>query len=1647
MLVSVEGVFVAVFMRAQLSTFSRLFRRTPAPHPVPPHSTHCTVMHNLQVRFCENRSIYTYCGIVLVAINPYEYLPLFSQEVIDTYKGKTPAEMDPHVFAIAEDAFTCLFRNNKNQSIIVSGESGAGKTVNAKFAMRYFASVGGAANETQIEKKILASNPLMEAIGNAKTTRNDNSSRFGKYIEIIFSDQHEILGANMRTYLLEKSRLVHQSESERNYHIFYQLCANMDKEELEPLELAEADEFVFTNQGGDPVVDDVDDSADFEATKEAMVVLGIEDDVQFELFQILGGLLHLGNVEAKAKNKRSDEAMISDDDSHFPMACALLGLDDKPMMKWMTNRKIQTGKEIFTKPMLTAESKFALHAFAKHIYSYVFDWIVVAVNEKLAPAPPQEDGGKTKKKKKKAEDRTIGVLDIYGFETFAVNSFEQFCINYANEKLQQLFNQHVFKLEQDEYVKEKIQWSFIDFYDNQPCIDLIEDKLGVLGLLDEECKVPKGNDEAWGNKMYKAFAEHSHFEKPRMSNTAFVVKHYACDVQYEVEGFLTKNKDTLYEEHIQMLRDSAVPLLAGMFETRAASPAKAKSGGKSKSQQAARETVGAQFQKSLSALMDTLAATEPHYIRCIKPNDKKEAFAYHNARCIEQLRACGVLETVRISAAGYPSRWTYEEFLLRYDMLADRKKLDRSSARAGCEGILRPLIADEDKYQFGRTKLFFRAGQVAFLEKLRADKRAEAAVMVQKHVRRWRAERAYQEKRTAAIQLQRYIRGVAARKLAQILREARAATHIQSSFRRHTAQKEYQSTRDATMLLQRMVRGHLGRKKFRAHLEHDRAIRLQTSWRKFKQQKVYRKERQDIILVQNAYRRLVAVRELKKRRTEARSVDGVKAKNRELEAKVFELHGELRELRAATAGLKAAEDGRAAALDQVASLTVENEGLKTQLSSAPTAAPASPAAVTDEGSIALADAKARLKAELAVAHATAPPPGDDDEFAQTTSFSPRKGSGGGGDAELEAQLAVANAELAALRHQVGTADGAPGVEASPTERARSGEQIELLTARAAELEKENDRLRVENKELLCAGTSLDTEPNGGADADADADADVGTQLAKAKTDVSRLMLANTKMQERVAEYEKSSVKRANKQLAADVENNETLKESLQEATAKLDEASSVQAEVTAQVAALTGELEQAQGEASTWKAKYDESVTASGTGDIVQKVDALELERAQLKAAVEKSAGDLAASLKTLDAAQAEVAHLKLDNKKVTDRMRNVEGALSKKIGTSGSPTDLLQREIQELVHENLATREKCEHLEDTIKAYVQSGAKLPDAAQAALVKAGGGTKQGTKTGAAGTATPAAPKNSRQGLVQIAKADVQRAVGDMILHLNLRNMKKEAPGVVAHLLFMCILYSDHAEDAELLQTFLARSMGGIKEVVMAHSTDLNSLAFWLSNTFTLLNDMKQFSGMPQFAASKVGVKEMKSFDLSEYRKVLADLLMQIYCTVIKHVEHRINDWIVPGFLDYEPIKEMKNPAKAKQRGGESTVNRVLDYMSGVVKTLITNGVEPLLIQQLFAQIFNFINATMVNNLMLRKDLCHWSSGMQIRHNLAELEEWSQNHSLGNLKGRLVEVTQVCQLLQVSCSANWRMAGGVLGATSCPIYVGWGSTCAGRAIGA
>lgn len=651
------------------------------------------VLHNLKVRFIDSKLIYTYCGIVLVAINPYEQLPIYGEDIINAYSGQNMGDMDPHIFAVAEEAYKQMARDERNQSIIVSGESGAGKTVSAKYAMRYFATVSGSASEANVEEKVLASNPIMESIGNAKTTRNDNSSRFGKYIEIGFDKRYRIIGANMRTYLLEKSRVVFQAEEERNYHIFYQLCASAALPEFKTLRLGNANYFHYTKQGGSPVIDGIDDAKEMVNTRQACTLLGISDSYQMGIFRILAGILHLGNVEFASRD--SDSCAIPPKHDPLTIFCDLMGVDYEEMAHWLCHRKLATATETYIKPISKLHAINARDALAKHIYANLFNWIVDHVNKALHSTVKQHS--------------FIGVLDIYGFETFEINSFEQFCINYANEKLQQQFNMHVFKLEQEEYMKEQIPWTLIDFYDNQPCINLIEAKMGVLDLLDEECKMPKGSDDTWAQKLYNTHLNKcALFEKPRLSNKAFIIKHFADKVEYQCEGFLEKNKDTVYEEQIKVLKSSKFKLLPELFqdEEKAISPTSATPSGrvplsrtpvkpaKARPGQTSKEhkkTVGHQFRNSLHLLMETLNATTPHYVRCIKPNDFKFPFTFDEKRAVQQLRACGVLETIRISAAGFPSRWTYQEFFSRYRVLMKQKDV-LSDRKQTCKNVLEKLI-------------------------------------------------------------------------------------------------------------------------------------------------------------------------------------------------------------------------------------------------------------------------------------------------------------------------------------------------------------------------------------------------------------------------------------------------------------------------------------------------------------------------------------------------------------------------------------------------------------------------------------------------------------------------------------------------------------------------------------------------------------------------------------------------------------------------------------------------------------------------------------------------------------------------------------------------------------------------------------------
>nr|XP_017087772.1 unconventional myosin-Va isoform X3 [Drosophila bipectinata] len=878
------------------------------------------VLYNLRVRFCERQIIYTYCGIILVAINPYAEMPLYGPSIIRAYRGHAMGDLEPHIFALAEEAYTKLERENCNLSIIVSGESGAGKTVSAKYAMRYFAAVGGSESETQVERKVLASSPIMEAFGNAKTTRNDNSSRFGKFTKLLFRNQMGVMylqGATMHTYLLEKSRVVYQAQGERNYHIFYQLCAARAK--YPELVLDHQDKFQFLNMGGAPDIDRVSDADQFNETVQAMTVLGFSINQIADIVKILAGILHLGNINVSKKynegteEEDTDSCEIFPNDIHLQITGDLLRLKAEDLRRWLLMRKIESVNEYVLIPNSIEAAEAARDALAKHIYAKLFQYIVGVLNKSL------NNGSK--------QCSFIGVLDIYGFETFEVNSFEQFCINYANEKLQQQFNQHVFKLEQEEYLKEGITWTMIDFYDNQPCIDLIESRLGVLDLLDEECRMPRGSDESWAGKLIGKCSKFPHFEKPRFGTTSFFIKHFSDTVEYDVNGFLEKNRDTVSKELTQVLCESNMQLVKQVMvleeiDTLSVDSAKASTlggrvvisaGRKQQLNETRRrvvpskqhkKTVGSQFQESLASLISTLHATTPHYVRCIKPNDDKIAFKWETAKIIQQLRACGVLETVRISAAGFPSRWLYLDFYMRYQLLAHRSKIDKNDMKQSCRNIVTKWIQDEDKYRFGNTQIFFRAGQVAFLEQVRANLRKKYITVVQSVVRRFIHRRRFLRLQMVISGIQRHARGFLARQRVQKMREDRAALILSKYAKGWLCRRRYLRLRHSISGIQTYARGMMARTKFHAMRDHYRAVQIQRFVRGVLARRAYQKRRRDIIICQAAVRRFLARRKFRKMKTEAKTISHMEKKYMGLENKIISMQQRIDELNRDNSNLK-----------------------------------------------------------------------------------------------------------------------------------------------------------------------------------------------------------------------------------------------------------------------------------------------------------------------------------------------------------------------------------------------------------------------------------------------------------------------------------------------------------------------------------------------------------------------------------------------------------------------------------------------------------------------------------------------------------------------------------------------------------------------
>ncbi|XP_006841789.2 myosin-1 [Amborella trichopoda] len=751
-----------------------------------------SVLHNLQYRYSKDM-IYTKAGPVLVAINPFKEVPFYGNKFIGSYRRKLMD--DPHVYAIADTAFNEMMRDEVNQSIIISGESGAGKTETAKIAMQYLAALGGGSG---VEYEVLQTNEILEAFGNAKTSRNDNSSRFGKLIEIHFGNTGKICGAKIQTFLLEKSRVVQRAKGERSYHIFYQLCAGAPPSLRERLNLKLASDYEYLRQSDCLTIDEVDDAQRFRMLTEALNTVQICKEDQDNVFSMLAAVLWLGNVSFKVIDNENHVDFVTNEGINN--AATLMGCSAEDLKLVLSTRKIRAGNDNIVQKLTLSQAIDTRDALAKSIYASLFDWLVEQINKSL------EVG-------KRRTGRSISILDIYGFESFHKNSFEQFCINYANERLQQHFNRHLFKLEQEEYTQDGIDWTKVDFEDNQECLNLFEKKpLGLLSLLDEESTFPNGTDLTFANKLRQHLNSNPCFKGER--GRAFCVCHYAGEVLYDTTGFLEKNRDLLHCDSIQLLSSCNCQLPQKFASTmlnhsqKLVSPLWRHGGADSQKQ-----SVGTKFKGQLFKLMQRLENTTPHFIRCIKPNSKQLPGAYEKDLVLQQLRCCGVLEVVRISRSGYPTRMTHHHFARRYGFLLSENVTSQDPLSVSV-AILQQFNILPDMYQVGYTKLFFRTGQIGALEDTR-NRTLQGILGVQKCFRGRQARRHFQELKNGVAFLQSYVRGERARKEFELLiRRHRAVIAIQRQIKRWITRKRYNDGLRATIFVQSFVRGWLARRDY-----------------------------------------------------------------------------------------------------------------------------------------------------------------------------------------------------------------------------------------------------------------------------------------------------------------------------------------------------------------------------------------------------------------------------------------------------------------------------------------------------------------------------------------------------------------------------------------------------------------------------------------------------------------------------------------------------------------------------------------------------------------------------------------------------------------------------------------------------------------
>ncbi|XP_041851793.1 myosin VIIAa isoform X3 [Melanotaenia boesemani] len=757
------------------------------------------ILRNLLIRYRE-KLIYTYTGSILVAVNPYQLLPIYTADQIRLYTNKKIGEMPPHIFAIADNCYFNMQRNNRDQCCIISGESGAGKTESTKLILQFLAAISG--QHSWIEQQVLEANPILEAFGNAKTIRNDNSSRFGKYIDIHFNKRGAIEGAKIEQYLLEKSRVCRQAFDERNYHIFYCMLKGMTVDEKKKLGLTKATDYTYLTIGKCTVCDGRDDMKEYSNIRSAMKVLMFTDKENWEISKLLAAILHMGNLQYEARTYDNLDACEVVRSPHLTTAATLLEVDGKDLMNCLTSRTLITRGETVSTPLSMEQALDVRDAFVKGIYGRLFVWIVEKINAAIYKPPSQHP---------KVLRRCIGLLDIFGFENFTVNSFEQLCINFANENLQQFFVRHVFKLEQEEYNLENINWQHIEFTDNQDALDMIAIKpMNIISLIDEESKFPKGTDTTMLNKLNFQHKLNTNYIPPKNNyETQFGIQHFAGVVYYETRGFLEKNRDTLYGDIIQLVHSSKNKFIKQIFQADVAMGAETRKRS---------PTLSSQFKRSLELLMRTLSVCQPFFVRCIKPNEYKKPMLFDRDLCVRQLRYSGMMETIRIRRAGYPIRYTFVEFVDRYRVLMPGVKpaYKQEDLRGTCQRIAEAVLGRDDDWQMGKTKIFLKDHHDMLLEIERDKAITDKVILIQKVVRGFKDRSNFLRLRKSAMLIQKTWRGYCCRKNYGAMRAG--FSRLQALVRSRKLCASYHVARQRITGFQGRCRGFLVRRAFRHRL-------------------------------------------------------------------------------------------------------------------------------------------------------------------------------------------------------------------------------------------------------------------------------------------------------------------------------------------------------------------------------------------------------------------------------------------------------------------------------------------------------------------------------------------------------------------------------------------------------------------------------------------------------------------------------------------------------------------------------------------------------------------------------------------------------------------------------------------------------------